>query len=145
MNANSPMTSATQLTTRAPTRLLATVTAAAVLVIGMLGQGLLGATTAAAFTRDEQLYISLLADEGIGPTAAASYADIVFIGHAIAYDLRNGVHPADAAYTVWLHNPFLNREGAAIVVAAAMVAFAPELLPVYSDRPTGPPLTGLAV
>ena len=51
------------------TRVLALVVAAAVLMCGLLGQAVMTAPAAQALTEDEQIYISLLVSEGIGPTA----------------------------------------------------------------------------
>ena len=119
------------------TRILSLLTAAVVVVAAMVGQSFVLAPTASALTHDETVFITLLADEGIGPTANGSYADLVFIGHAIAYDVRNGVHPADEAYTLWLNSPYLTKDAAIKVVASAIVVFAPEMVPIYTDE--GPP------
>lgn len=116
------------------TRVLAVLTAGLVLMIGMLGHALTTAPTASALTEDEALYISLLTADGIGPTPGHTWNDLIFAGHAIAYDLRNGVNPVDEATTIWLASPNLTRDGAIAVVAAAVVAFAPELVPVYTGE-----------
>lgn len=126
------------LAARAPTRMLALLTAAAVLALGLLSQSVLNAPAAGALTREEQTFVTLLSQDGIGPTAGTSYEDIVFIGHAIAWELRRGAHPADVAYAVWLDNPSLTQDAAIKVVAAAMVVFAPELVPIYTGD-AGPP------
>ncbi|MGE2833902.1 DUF732 domain-containing protein [Mycobacterium sp. SMC-4] len=126
------------LQARAPTRVLALVTAAAMLILGLLGHALLSAPTAEALTRDEQVFISLLLEDGIGPTAGTTYEDLAFTGHVIAWDLRRGVSFGDAAYALWLDNPGLTRDEAIKVVAAALVVFAPELVPIYTGE-TGPP------
>lgn len=127
---------------RAPTRMPAMLAAGLALMIGLLGQSLTTAPTAAALTQDEALYISLLADDGITPAPGYTYNDFIFTGHQIAYDLRKGINPGAVAYVVWVDNPSLTKDGAASVVAAAMVAFAPELVPVYLDQsPPGDTLT----
>ncbi|MGV0793308.1 DUF732 domain-containing protein [Mycolicibacterium sp. XJ1819] len=116
-------------------RALASLAAGFLLMLGMLGHALT-APTASAQTDAESLYISLLAQDGIGPAPGYSYGDLTRTGHHIAYDLRSGVDPAQVAYRVWLANPTLTRVMAARVVAAAMVAFVPEMVPIYTgDQP----------
>lgn len=129
---------------RAPTQALVLLTAVTMVLLGLLGHALMTAPTAAAYTAEEQMYISLLADEGIGPVGNGTYDDMVFIGHVIAYDLRRGVHPVDEAYTLWRNNPYLTKDAAITVVATALVVFAPELVPIYTDETAGPP-DGMAV
>lgn len=120
----------------APTRVLTVLAAAFVLMIGMFGHALTAAPAASAQTDAESLYVSLLAADGIVPAPGYTYDDLIRTGYTIANDLQSGVDPAEVAHRVWLANPGLTRLMAARVVAAAMVAFAPELVPDYTgDAP----------
>lgn len=132
MNVAATQVKANQRRARGPTRTLTTMLAGLALLMAITGQALAVAPTAAAMTQDEAFYVSVLVDEGIGPQPGYTWNDLIFTGHAIAYDLRNGVHPADEAYAIWLANPYLTKDGAITVVAAAAVAFAPELVPIYT-------------
>jgi hypothetical protein len=116
------------------TRLLSLITAAVVLVAGVWGAALLAAPTASALTQDEALYVTLLTDEGIGPRPGYSWNDLFFLGHAIAYDLRSGADLGVVTYRLWENAPYLDMDGASSVVAASVVAFAPELVPIYIDE-----------
>jgi hypothetical protein len=116
------------------TRLLSLITAAVVLVAGVLGGALLAAPTASALTQDEALYVTLLTDEGIGPRPGYSWNDLILLGHAIAYDLRSGADLGVVTYRLWENAPYLDMDGASSVVAASVVAFAPELVPIYIDE-----------
>lgn len=135
MNTIARFDAAKRRPTRGPTRMLAILAAGLVLMLGLFGQALTTAPSASAITQDEAAYISLLADEGIGPAPGYTWNDLVFSGHAIAYALRSGVHPVDMARTVYLESPYLTKDEAITVVATAIVVFAPELVPIYTGDP----------
>jgi|GEM_PF-3978309 len=114
-----------------------------VLLAGLIGQALATPAQADALTEDEAVYIRLLVSDGIEPAPGYSWNDLILVGHTIAHDLRNGASPAEVAFTVWRYNPGLTQEAAVSVVAAAVVAFAPELVPIYTGE--DPPLVDMVL
>ncbi|WP_197416032.1 DUF732 domain-containing protein [Mycobacterium sp. GA-1199] len=135
MNTIARFDAARRRPTRGPTRMLAILAAGLVLMLGLFGQALTTAPSASAITQDEALFISLLTEDGIGPRPGYSWNDLIFVGHAIAYDLRSGADLGAVTYELWSDAPYLDMEGAAKVVAASVVAFAPELVPIYTGDP----------
>ncbi len=97
----------------------------------MMGHALLAAPDAAAtpaLTNDDIAYIQLLEQANIGPATGYSYYDLALGGRLIANDVRRGVPPLTLANQVYYKSD-LNWYQTKYEVAAAVVAYAPELLP----------------
>lgn len=103
-----------------------------VLVLAMLGHLLMSAPEASAIpctlSDDETTFVALLAQKNIGPAVGSTYCDLAYGGHAVAYDVRHGVPPTTEAITVY-KNTNLSMDQAIWYVAAAVVVFAPEMVP----------------
>lgn len=114
-----------------PTRVLSMWAASFVLAVMMLGNVLLtGAKVSAqcSLSPDETVFVALLAQKNIGPVPGSTFCDLAFAGHVVAYDVRNGVSPDAEAAQVYMQTD-LSMDQATWFVAAAVVVFAPEMVP----------------
>ncbi|OBB64376.1 hypothetical protein A6B34_23785 [Mycolicibacterium monacense] len=115
--------------TRSPTRMLSLLAVGLVMVLSVLGHALMSAPEASAvpaFSDEDRQYIELLADAGID--ARRTYYDVALEGRQVANDVRWGASPLAIANDYY-YGSDLTWYQAKYLVTAAIVVYAPEMLP----------------
>ncbi|GAB3035660.1 DUF732 domain-containing protein [Mycobacterium bourgelatii] len=118
--------------------------ASLVLMLAMTSLALASPRPASAdcLTGQDHLYIGLLAQRNIGPRAGYNECDLALHGRQIASVVRTSANPAAAAASIArdiYYGTDLTVDQAAWQVAAAISAYAPEMIPIIRRTPLEEP------
>ncbi|MGO9356040.1 MAG: hypothetical protein ACLP3C_36395 [Mycobacterium sp.] len=116
---------------RSPDRVLSLLAAGLLLVVAMLGHALLVAPETSAtcsLSAEDAAFVALLSEKAIVPSPGSTGCDLALGGHIAAYDIRHGVSPTAEVQVVY-NKTNLTWDQSEWYVAAAVVVFAPEMVP----------------